>query len=51
LLATAECPHGQPACMIDITVSQVFAAATALLDGQRREGDRALEEQASVTRP
>lgn len=48
LLATAECPYGQPSCMIDITVGQVFAAATRLLDGQRREEDRAPEEAATV---
>ncbi|HVA91761.1 MAG TPA: lipopolysaccharide heptosyltransferase II [Chloroflexota bacterium] len=32
LLATAECPHGQPACMIDISVREVFAAAKAALE-------------------
>jgi lipopolysaccharide heptosyltransferase II len=32
LLATAECPHGQPACMIDIPVREVFAAALAVLE-------------------
>ena len=32
LLATAECPHGQPACMIDIPVGKVFAAALAVLE-------------------
>jgi lipopolysaccharide heptosyltransferase II len=30
--ATAECPYGQPACMIDITVGEVFEAATRLLE-------------------
>jgi ADP-heptose:LPS heptosyltransferase len=33
LLATAECPHGQPACMIDIPVHKVFTAALAVLEG------------------
>jgi lipopolysaccharide heptosyltransferase II len=32
LLATAECPHGQPACMIDIPVGKVFAAVLAVLE-------------------
>ncbi|HEY8287589.1 MAG TPA: lipopolysaccharide heptosyltransferase II [Chloroflexota bacterium] len=32
LLAPAECPHGQPACMIDIPVREVFAAAKAVLE-------------------
>ena len=32
LLATAECPHGQPACMIDVPVREVFAAALAVLE-------------------
>jgi lipopolysaccharide heptosyltransferase II len=32
LLATAECPHGQPVCMIDVTVGEVFAAAIQLLE-------------------
>jgi lipopolysaccharide heptosyltransferase II len=27
LLATAECPHGQPSCMIDVTVGEVLTAA------------------------
>jgi lipopolysaccharide heptosyltransferase II len=31
LLATAECPYGQPACMIDIPVREVFAAVAAVL--------------------
>ena len=31
LLATAECPHGKPLCMIDITPSQVLAAARGIL--------------------
>ncbi|HVC82058.1 MAG TPA: lipopolysaccharide heptosyltransferase II [Chloroflexota bacterium] len=32
LLAPAECPHGQPACMIDIPARDVFAAAKAVLE-------------------
>jgi ADP-heptose:LPS heptosyltransferase len=32
LLATAECPHGQPACMIDVTVREVLAAAVSVLN-------------------
>jgi lipopolysaccharide heptosyltransferase II len=32
LHATAECPYGQPACMIDMTVGEVFEAATRLLE-------------------
>ena len=31
LLATAECPHGQPSCMIDVTVGRVYVAAAQLL--------------------
>jgi lipopolysaccharide heptosyltransferase II len=32
LLATAECPHGQPSCMIDVTVGEVLTAALDLLE-------------------
>ncbi|MDB5077590.1 MAG: waaF [Chloroflexi bacterium] len=32
LLATAECPHGQPVCMIDVTVGQVLSASLELLE-------------------
>jgi ADP-heptose:LPS heptosyltransferase len=32
LLATAECPHGQPSCMIDVTVGRVYTAALQVLD-------------------
>jgi ADP-heptose:LPS heptosyltransferase len=48
LLATAECPHGQPACMIDITVGQVFAAASGLLSKEAaREAPQAREARAA----
>jgi ADP-heptose:LPS heptosyltransferase len=50
LLATAECPHGQPACMIDVTVSRVFAAAVTLLDGQA-DREAPLPEKATATAP
>ena len=32
LRATAECPHGQPSCMIDVTVNQVLRAALDVLE-------------------
>jgi len=32
LLATAECPYGQPACMLDVTVDSVLRAAAGLLE-------------------
>lgn len=32
LLAMAECPHGQPSCMLDIPVGEVFAVAAKLLE-------------------
>lgn len=31
LRATAECPYGQPSCMIDVTVSEVLGAALTVL--------------------
>jgi lipopolysaccharide heptosyltransferase II len=35
LRATAECPHGQPSCMLDVTVSQVLRAALDMVGLQR----------------
>jgi lipopolysaccharide heptosyltransferase II len=35
LRATAECPHGQPSCMIDVTVSQILRAALDILEQAR----------------
>jgi lipopolysaccharide heptosyltransferase II len=35
LLATAECPHGQPSCMIDVTVGEVLTAALGQLEQGR----------------
>jgi ADP-heptose:LPS heptosyltransferase len=32
LHATAECPHGQPSCMIDVTVGEVLSAALRVLE-------------------
>jgi lipopolysaccharide heptosyltransferase II len=32
LLATAECPHGRPSCMIDISVGKVLGAALTVLE-------------------
>jgi lipopolysaccharide heptosyltransferase II len=32
LLATAECPHGRPSCMLDVPVGEVLAAAAKLLE-------------------
>ncbi len=32
LRAIAECPHGQPSCMIDLTVNQVVLAALEVLE-------------------
>lgn len=40
LLATAECPHGQPSCMIDVSVRRVLAAAIGVLDGTPAEPRR-----------
>lgn len=49
LLATAECPHGQPACMIDITVGQVFAAAIEILENRIARGAPHAEETTAAT--
>ena len=48
LLATAECPHGQPSCMIDVTVGRVYAAAAQLLQAPVARIDRVHPKEGSV---
>ena len=50
LLATAECPHGQPSCMIDVTVGRVYAAAAQLLQAPVAGPDSQLPMEGSVVR-